>query len=496
MTTIRKAGPKQPKAAKAGAAGTQSAAKSIGRRGKSETMTLAKAPTASALHLGTTKALAAVSHQNLTALLDTPASTIIKVASKAVVAGSSEMGLFLVRPATASAAKALSSFRVELHRSSREAQRERLREFRQDTTSELGEIRRWAKHVLSDNGAKVAKGLISAGMVMRLSQPEAAELRRDLKNVQVLENKPVPLISPTRRSAPTQHLPATAGWHLEAIGQLAARRDGSACSGRGVRIAVLDTGIELTHPELGGRVTEAWRIKKGAKEVNASAVIPDVQHFDTDGHGTHVAGLICGSTIGVAPEAQLTSVLMMPKGYATTFDFIRCLDWAADHPEISLVNFSAGEDPFNADMTPYVADLIRTGALPFFAVGNDGANKTSSPGNYVDGVSVGATNPPQGLTVSAFSGSAQQTHNQVIYSVPDLVAPGASMWSSYRGGGFAELDGTSMATPVACGIAACVLEKNQGLLSPLELFDLLRKSCLPLAGESVIRQGAGLLRIA
>lgn len=495
MTTIRKGGPKKPKAAKAGAVVTQSPAKTIGRLGKPGKKAVSKTPGASALRPGTTKTLAKISLQNLTALLDAPASTTIKMVSEAVVADDAELGLFLVRPTITSAAKALGSFRVELHRSSREAQRERLREFRQDTISELGDIRHWARHALSDNGAKVTKGLISAGMVMRLSQQEAAELRRDLRNVQVLENKRVPLISPTRRSIPTQHLPATAGWHLEAIGQLAARRDGSACSGRGVRIAVLDTGIELTHPELGGRVTEAWRIKKGAKQVNASAVIPDVQHFDTDGHGTHVAGLICGGTVGVAPEAQLTSVLMMPKGYATTFDFIRCLDWAADHPEISLINFSAGEDPFNADMMPYVADLIRTGALPFFAVGNDGANKTSSPGNYVDGVSVGATNPPQGLTVSAFSGSAQQTHNQVVYSVPDLVAPGASMWSSYRGGGFAELDGTSMATPVACGVAACVLEKNQGLLSPLELFDLLRKSCLPLAGEPVVRQGAGLLRI-
>ena len=119
------------------------------------------------------------------------------------------------------------------------------------------------------------------------------------------------------------------------------------------------------------------------------------------------------------------------------------------------------------------------GALPFFAVGNDGENKSCSPGNYIDGVSVGSVDPAQGQAVSSFSGSGQQVWKQTIYEVPDLVAPGASIWSCYRGGGFAELDGTSMATPVVCGVAACYLEKAAGLLSPTDLMDLLRRSCDP-----------------
>jgi len=146
-------------------------------------------------------------------------------------------------------------------------------------------------------------------------------------------------------------------------------------------------------------------------------------------------------------------------------------------------------------MIPLVADLIRTGVLPFFAIGNDGQNKTCSPGNYIDGISVGAVDPPQGQRVSAFSGSGQITYNHTNYEVPDLVAPGGSIHSSYRDGRYAELDGTSMATPIACGVAACFLEQAGGALTPAQLSDLLYRGCVLLTGEPPIRQGRGLVQV-
>lgn len=406
---------------------------------------------------------------------------------------SDQIGLCLVRPKSSAASQALSSFRVELHEDSRRSQLARLAEFRSDTQAQLDDVRRWCDGL--GDGRRLAVpsgGLISAGMVMRLSSEEAARLRRDVGHVQVVQNRVLSLVSPTQRSlgsaaAPPPH----AGWHLEAIGQRTARANGRAFSGRGVRVAVLDTGIQLDHPELGGRVTEGWRIDKTEAAVTAAAVVRDPAHGDTDGHGTHVAGLICGTDVGVAPDALLTSVLMMPSGFATTFDFIRCLDWVVQHPEVSLVNFSAGEFPYNDDMVPIVADVVRMGVLPFFAVGNDGENKSRSPGNYIDGVSVGSVDPDDGARVSSFSGSGRQVENQTAYDVPDLVAPGARIWSSYRDSGFATLNGTSMATPVACGVAACLLEQAGGQLAPADLFDLLRRGCVALAGEPAGRQGRG-----
>lgn len=405
---------------------------------------------------------------------------------------SDQIGLCLVRPKSSSAAQALSSFRVELHEASRRSQLGRLEEFRSDTQAQLDDVKRWCEGLGGNRRWVPSGGLISAGMVMRLSSEEAARLNRDVGHVQVVQNRVLSLVSPTQRSlgsgaAPPPH----AGWHLEAIGQRTARASGKAFSGRGVRVAVLDTGIQLDHPELGGRVTEGWRIDKNEPAVTAAAVVRDPAHGDTDGHGTHVAGLICGTEVGVAPDALLTSVLMMPSGFATTFDFIRCLDWVVQRPEISLVNFSAGEFPYNDDMVPIVADVVRMGVLPFFAVGNDGENKSRSPGNYIDGVSVGSVDPDDGARVSSFSGSGRQVESQTAYDVPDLVAPGARIWSSYRDSGFATLNGTSMATPVACGVAACLLEQAGGQLAPADLFDLLRRGCVALAGEPAGRQGRG-----
>lgn len=405
-----------------------------------------------------------------------------------------EVGLFLVRPTAASAAQALSSFRVELRRSSREAQIKRLQEFRNDTHSMLHDVRSWSDGLPKSRSRASSEGLISAGIVMQLSPAEVGRLRQEVSGVQVIQNRTLSLINPTKKSAAQNALPAIAGWHLEAIGQRTARANGTSYDGTNVRVAILDTGVELDHPELGGRVTSGWRIDKANPLVSANALIVDDPHNDTDGHGTHVAGLLLGSSTGVAPGARATSLLMMPRGYATTFDFIRCLDWAAQQPDIALVNFSAGTSPFVDDMVPIIADLVRAGVLPFFAVGNDGENATTSPGNYVDGVSVGAVDPP-GLVVSAFSGSARMLYKQASYEVPDLVAPGARMWSSYLGGGFAELDGTSMATPVACGVAACFLERAEGALSPSDLFDLVRRSCVLLGGEPPVRQGRGMVQV-
>ncbi|MBK9493913.1 MAG: S8 family serine peptidase [Xanthomonadales bacterium] len=406
-----------------------------------------------------------------------------------------EVGLFLVRSTASSAAQALSSYPVELNADSRKRQIDRLRDFRNDTKAQVAEAERWLLDHNRQRGTARSSGLISAGRILQLTPEEATELRRDVRGIQVIENRVLSIVTPTRVTLAVGGASEAACWHLEAIGQRTARRDGRAFSGRGVHVAVLDTGVQLDHPELAGRVFEGWKIDPRNPAVDASAVVRDTQHRDTDGHGTHVAGLICGTTVGVAPGAQVMSMLMMPRGYATTFDFIRCLDWAAEQPEIALVNFSAGEFPFNDDMMPLVDDLIRTGVLPFFAVGNDGQNRTRSPGNYIDGISVGSVDPPQGGTVSAFSGSGQMTYNHTSYEVPDIVAPGGRIHSSYRGGGYAELDGTSMATPIACGVAACFLERAGGALSPGQLSDLLYRSCTSLAGELKIRQGHGLVQV-
>ena len=403
------------------------------------------------------------------------------------------VGLYLIRSSNVSAAQALSRFDVTFQSSSRTRQLSRLKEFRGDTRSASNsEVDRWISERLPGRQSRKSSGAISAGVVVPMTHEEARKLGAEVPNLLVMRNRALSLIAPTVSSSPNSQLPPSAAWHLEAIGMSNARRDGKAFSGSGVTVALMDTGVQIDHPEIAGKVAGSWKIRDNPPTTDFQALEVDSSPYDTDGHGTHVAGLICGTSVGVAPDARLISILMMPRRLATLFDFVRCLDWAAEHPEVSLINFSAGITPFSAEMMPYVSDVINTGALPIFSIGNDGPNNTRSPGNYVDGASVGAVDSP-GQNVSSFSGSGQMMWNQTVYGVPDFVAPGGQVWSSYPGNKFIAMSGTSMATPVVCGVAACLIEQANGQLGPLDLMDQLRRCCVKLASEADIRQGAGLV---
>ena len=402
--------------------------------------------------------------------------------------------LYLVRSSRVTAAQALNRSNVSCHPEARKSQTALLKEYRKETReTATSEINRWIEDQLPGRPAAQESGAIGAGVVVPMTEAEAKRLSTDVPGLLLLRNRALTLISPTVLSSPVKSYPNDAGWHLEAIGMSAARRDGKSYSGRDVVIALMDTGVQLDHPELAGKVRSAWKIRENPNTTDFDSLEIDSAHYDTDGHGTHVAGIICGQSAGVAPDSRIVSILMMPQKMATTFDFIRCLDWAAEHPEIGLVNFSAGVTPFSPDMMPFISDLIATGALPIIAVGNDGPNNTRSPGNYVDGLSVGSADAP-GQKVSAFSGSGLQLWNQTQYPVPDCVAPGAAVWSSAPGSRYVAMSGTSMATPVVTGIAACIIEQTGGMLTPLELVDLITHSCRKLAGEADLRQGAGLIQ--
>lgn len=408
---------------------------------------------------------------------------------------SDEIGLYLIRSSKVTAAQALSQFDVTFQTESRARQLLRLKSFRRDTSSaSCSEVERWISERLPGRPSQKSSGTISSGIVVPMSHDEARILNADVSNLFIMRNRALSLISPTLSSLPNPKLPPSAAWHLEAIGMLSARRDGKAYSGAGVTVALMDTGVQLDHPEIAGKVLSSWKIRDNPATTDFQALELDKKSYDTDGHGTHVAGLICGTTVGVAPDARLISILMMPRRLATLFDYVRCLDWASEHPEVSLINFSAGITPFASEMMPFVSDVIKTGALPIFAIGNEGPNNTRSPGNFVDGASVGSVDAP-GQQVSSFSGSGQMLWNQTVYNVPDLVAPGGQIWSSYPGTKYVAMSGTSMASPVACGVAACLIEQADGQLSPLELMDQLRRGCSRLVSETDVRQGAGIVQV-
>jgi subtilisin family serine protease len=146
---------------------------------------------------------------------------------------------------------------------------------------------------------------------------------------------------------------------------------------------------------------------------------------------------------------------------------------------------------FQPGFDDVVRALLFAGVLPIAAVGNEGRNRTRSPGNYQPLLSVGATGGDG--SVAAFSGSGRIQIDHHVYDVPDLVAPGKDVYSSVRGGGYEAWQGTSMSAPIVSGLAALVLERQPDL-PVLDVMDVLLNAATPVPGDP-LRAGLGAARL-
>jgi subtilisin family serine protease len=258
--------------------------------------------------------------------------------------------------------------------------------------------------------------------------------------------------------------PAGTPWHLSAIGANTTRDAG--LRGAGVRVGHLDTGVDPNHPELAGKIA-------AFAEFNASGDrVPNAQARDTTGHGTHTAGLIVGSKVGVAPDAKILSALVLPGGEGTFAQVIAGMQWvldpdnnAATDDGAKIVSMSLGlPGQFDA-FIPAVRNMVRAGALPVFAAGNSGpaAGSINSPGNLPEPLTVGAVD--QSNALASFSSRGPVTWGAPInasFSKPDVVAPGVGITSLAPGGSYAALSGTSQAAPIVAGAAAVLRAAKPG----------------------------------
>jgi Subtilisin-like serine proteases len=318
-------------------------------------------------------------------------------------------------------------------------------------------------------------------------EADVEQIKEDMPDALFIRDCPIGLIDPGRAAATRKNrLAAKDLWHLESIGLTAARKNKFKGMGNGVTVAVLDTGIDATHPELMGRIAEAYTLSADAWAAN-----PMNPSSDTQGHGTHVAGLICGKKAGVAPGATLLNGVMLPKGRAKLSDLVFALEWAGSRPDVQIINMSAGIRGYLDDMHEVIADLLLVGVLPIIAVGNEGEDTTRSPGNYKEVLSVGAMDRDK--KVAAFSGGADMTANNHRYTVPHVVAPGKGVFSSIMGDSYEDWNGTSMATPIVSGVAALIVERYP-TITVLELREAILEACQDL-GLPEKRQGKGLVQV-
>ncbi|ELZ54051.1 MULTISPECIES: S8 family serine peptidase [Halorubrum] len=241
--------------------------------------------------------------------------------------------------------------------------------------------------------------------------------------------------------------------------------------GAGATVAVADTGVSRYHQDID---LAGWASFDG----NGTLVSDDVSEaFDPDGHGTHVAGTVAGGNasgthIGVAPEASLYGIDAFDEnGTATFAAVVAAMEHATTTADADVLQLSLGANGTFRGFVGPVRNARATGALVVAAVGNEGANASSSPANAYDAVAVGAvdsegTVPPfsGGQRVDAAAFGAPPDDWPDSYVVPDVSAPGVRVASAAAGtrNGYVYRQGTSMAAPHASGVAALAVAATDG----------------------------------
>ncbi|MBE1497956.1 subtilisin family serine protease [Amycolatopsis lexingtonensis] len=227
-------------------------------------------------------------------------------------------------------------------------------------------------------------------------------------------------------------------------------------TGRGVPVAVLDTGIAGTHPDLAGHVVLSKDFTgKGSVE-------------DGAGHGTHVASTIAGTGAasggkykGVAPEASLAVGKVLDDYGDGTLDMVLAgMQWAAAEAHARVVNMSLGGGP--SDGTDPLSEAVNTlsrqyGTLFVVAAGNFGSDESvSSPAAADAALAVASVSKKDVL--SPFSSRGPRIGDGA--AKPDVAAPGEAITAAWPGGGYQALSGTSMATPHVAGSAAILAQQH------------------------------------
>ena len=266
-------------------------------------------------------------------------------------------------------------------------------------------------------------------------------------------------------------------------------------SGAGIRVAILDTGFDLAHPDFAGR------------NIEAKNFVGDLQMFhDGVGHGTHCIGTVAGPLhpgtgprYGVAPEARIFAGRVLDDtGRGGDFNILEGIDWAVEQG-CAVVSLSLGAPWFPGDpaFSPaYEAAARRALAadcLLVVAAGNEAddpqfVGAVGTPGNSPSVLTVAAID--RNLATASFSNRALPVAAGV--KGPDLAAPGVDVYSSWLvgDGRYNSISGTSMATPHVAGIAVLFAQANPGIRGQA-LKDLILNRCAALPSGAVRRGETG-----
>lgn len=246
--------------------------------------------------------------------------------------------------------------------------------------------------------------------------------------------------------------------------------------GSGITVAVLDTGIDVSHPDLASAIVATKSCSSGRPGAK-----------DDNGHGTHVAGTIAArnnsiGVLGVAPGVGLAAVKVLDKNGSGTWSSIICgIDWVTANTaryNIKVANMSLGGSGVsdnncgfsnNDPLHMALCNSRNAGVTYVVAAGNSAANTSATvPAGYDDAViTVSALADSDGAAGGAGAATSYGPDDTFATfsnfgSAVDIAAPGVSIYSSYKGGTYATLSGTSMASPHVAGAAALYIKSHPG----------------------------------
>ncbi len=260
--------------------------------------------------------------------------------------------------------------------------------------------------------------------------------------------------------------------------------------GSGVRVAVSDTGMDIDHPDLEGKMvnvdddeyyTGGWIELDEDGEIVENSTPSDT---DEDGHGTHVSGTIAGENesgenIGVAPGVDLMHAVTFPGGdEATEAQMLAALEWKAepydrhgnklepvDEHQANIASMSWAVSGHDSRFVEPIRNLIKAGVVPVAAIGNDGEGTVESPGAIYEAFGIGALEEDEEIAEFSSGDIVEDGREDTPeeYVKPDFSAPGVNIKSAVPDDGWENWSGTSMAVPHVAGTIALMLDANPTL---------------------------------
>lgn len=238
--------------------------------------------------------------------------------------------------------------------------------------------------------------------------------------------------------------------------------------GESIRAAVLDTGADLDHPDLAGAIVahrDFSHSRRGSQDVQ--------------GHGTHVTGTIAArknqqGVVGVAPLCDiLVAKVLGDDGSGASSSVAQGVDWALSE-DADIISMSLGSSQPSPVILRALERAVKAGKFVICAAGNDGRmNSVNYPARWNFAVAVGAVD--KNGNIAKFSSRGEEV---------DICAPGQDVLSTFPGGRYARLSGTSMATPFVTGVVALMLSKHRRsggesqIKTQKDLLDHLRKTAV------------------